>query len=215
MGTLFKAHPWHGVGVGADAPDKITCFIEMVPTDTVKYEIDKTTGHMLLDRPQRYSNVCPALYGFVPQTYSAQRVAQLCRDATGRDEIVGDGDPVDVCVLTEKVINHGEIILQARPIGGLRMVDNEEADDKIIAVLEGDAAYGDMKDISDCPPALIDRLKHYFLTYKLGPNQRRNTIEIAEVYGWEQAHEVVRAGMEDYQRQFGNLQSLLTTALRG
>ena len=149
MGTLFKSHPWHGISVGDDAPRSLRVFIEMVPTDTVKFEIDKTSGHLMLDRPQRYSNICPALYGFIPRTYSDTRVAALCREATGREDIVGDGDPVDICVLTEKDIGHGDILLTAIPVGGFRMIDDKEADDKIIAVLAGDAAYGAMKDIEE------------------------------------------------------------------
>ncbi|MEO1227558.1 MAG: inorganic pyrophosphatase [Myxococcota bacterium] len=214
MGTLFKAHPWHGVSVGENAPHTLNVFIEMVPTDTVKYEVDKTTGHIMLDRPQRYSNICPALYGFIPKTYADERVARLCRDATGREDIVGDGDPVDICVLTEKDIGHGEILLSCIPVGGFRMIDDKEADDKIIAVLAGDAAYGAMKDIEEIPAPLIDRLKHYFLTYKMGPNQRKNTCEISEVYGRERAHAVVQAGLADYEQQFGNLPQLVTKALR-
>lgn len=214
MGTLFKAHPWHGVSVGEKAPESLNVYIEMVPTDTVKFEIDKTTGHLKVDRPQRYSNVLPALYGFIPRTYSDTRVAKLCREATGREDIVGDGDPVDICVLTEKHISHGEILLTAIPVGGFRMIDDKEADDKIIAVLSGDAAYGGIKDIEDVPLALIDRLKHYFLTYKLGPNQRKNTCEIVEVYGRHRAHAVVKAGLADYDQTFGNLTQLVTKALR-
>lgn len=214
MGTLFKSHPWHGINVGDAAPDVLRVFIEMVPTDTVKYEIDKTSGHLILDRPQRYSNICPALYGFIPQTYSDKRVAALCRDATGRDDIVGDGDPVDICVLSEKDISHGDILLNAIPVGGFRMIDDNEADDKIIAVLAGDAAYGAMKDIEEVPPPLIDRLKHYFLTYKMGPSQRKNTSEIVEVYGRDRAHAVVKAGLEDYQQSFGNLPQLVASALK-
>lgn len=214
MGTLFKAHPWHGVSVGEKAPDVLNVFIEMVPTDTVKYEIDKTTGHIKLDRPQRYSNVCPALYGFIPKTYSATRVAGLCQQATGREDIVGDGDPIDICVLTEKQVSHGNIMLNAIPVGGFRMIDDKEADDKIIAILAGDAAYGGMKDIEEVPPPVIDRLKHYFLTYKMGPSQRKNTCEIVEVYGRDRAHDVVRAGLDDYDQHFGNLPQLVTSALR-
>jgi inorganic pyrophosphatase len=214
MGTLFKAHPWHGVSLGKDAPSTITVFIEMVPTDTVKYEIDKTTGHLKLDRPQRYSNICPALYGFIPKTYSDARVAKLCQEATGRDDIVGDGDPVDICVLSEKNISHGEVLLTAIPVGGFRMIDDKEADDKIIAVLDGDAAYGEIKDIEDVPPPVIDRLKHYFLTYKQGPNQRKNACEIVEVYNRQRAHAVVQAGVADYEQHFGNLPQLVTSALR-
>lgn len=214
MGTLFKAHPWHGVSIGDKAPHSLNVFIEMVPTDTVKYEIDKTTGHLKLDRPQRYSNIVPALYGFIPKTYADERVARLCRQVSGRSEIRGDGDPVDICVLTEKHIGHGEILVTAIPVGGFRMIDGDEADDKIIAVLSGDAAYGAMKDIDQVPAPLIDRLQHYFLTYKMGPNQSHNTCEIVEVYDRERAHAVIQAGLADYEQHFGNLPQLVTTALR-
>jgi hypothetical protein len=70
MGLRYKSHPWHGVDIGNKAPDILTCYIEMVPTDTVKYEVDKKSGYLKLDRPQKYSNVVPALYGFIPQTFS-------------------------------------------------------------------------------------------------------------------------------------------------
>src|SRR5438132_9474923 len=138
---MFQAHPWHGVAPG-DPAGVVQAYIEIVPTDTVKYELDKQTGHLRVDRPQRFSNVCPALYGFVPQTHCGERNGELCSLRTGRKGIVGDGDPLDICVLTEKTIPRGDILLEARPIGGLRMIDRGEADDKIIAVLEGDAAYG-------------------------------------------------------------------------
>src|SRR5215831_10472917 len=78
LGLLFKAHPWHGVPIGKDAPAVVTTYIEIVPTDTVKYEIDKITGHLKIDRPQKYSNVCPTLYGFIPQTLCAGRVGEFC-----------------------------------------------------------------------------------------------------------------------------------------
>lgn len=69
MGLRYKSHPWHGLEVGDDAPEVVTAFIEMVPTDTVKYELDKVSGYIKIDRPQKYSNVVPALYGFIPQSY--------------------------------------------------------------------------------------------------------------------------------------------------
>ena len=68
MGLRYKSHPWHGLDIGEDAPNVVTAFIEMVPTDTVKYELDKVSGYIKIDRPQKYSNVVPALYGFLPQT---------------------------------------------------------------------------------------------------------------------------------------------------
>ena len=210
---LFRAHPWHGVAIGRDAPSRVTAYIEIVPSDTVKYEIDKTTGYLRVDRPQQYSNVCPTLYGFVPQTYCGERVAQLCAERTGRTGIVGDGDPMDICVLTEKPMPRGDLLLRAIPIGGLRMIDGDEADDKIIAVMQGDAVYGGWTDVRQCPPGMIDRLRHYFLTYKEAPGSgaARPAVEITDVYGREEAHEALRRSREDYRARFGALERLLET----
>ena len=80
-------------------------------------------------------------------------------EQTGRSGIVGDGDPMDICVLTEKSIGHGDLLVQAIPIGGLRMIDANEADDKIIAVMRDDALYGSLTDISQCPPSVVERLR--------------------------------------------------------
>jgi inorganic pyrophosphatase len=208
MGLRYKSHPWHGIDIGDEAPEIVTCFIEVVPTDTVKYEVDKVSGYLRLDRPQKYSNVVPALYGFLPQTYSGEKVAEVAREKTGNNSIKGDGDPIDICILTEKDITHGDIIVKARPIGGFRMIDNNEADDKLIAVLNKDAVYGDYKDIKDCPPLVIDRLKHYFLTYKDLPGEKRRC-EITHIYGIEEAHDLIRRSMEDYSDRFYNLESML------
>jgi inorganic pyrophosphatase len=214
MELLFKAHPWHGVSIGEHMPERLTAYIEIVPTDTVKYEIDKATGILKVDRPQQFSNVCPALYGFVPQTYCGERVAALCAERTGRTQITGDADPIDICVLTEKAILHGDILLQAIPIGGFRMLDGDEADDKIIAVMAGDAAFGDWRGLSDCPDALLKRLQHYFLTYKMDPHTTRNTSEITHVYDRSEAHEVIRRSYDDYLARFGDLKGMLAAAWR-
>ena len=96
MFRQYKAHPWHGVSIGNLYPEIVTAFVEIVPTDTVKYEVDKDSGYLSIDRPQKYSNVIPALYGFLPQTYSGQQVAEICNKALGRTDIVGDGDPIDI-----------------------------------------------------------------------------------------------------------------------
>ena len=200
----FRAHPWHGVPLGPDAPRVVTAYIEIVQTDTVKYEVDKQTGLLRLDRPQQYSNVCPSPYGFLPQTLCAERVAELCAQRTGRQGIVGDGDPMDVCVLTEKEISHSDLLLSAIPIGGLRMLDDNEADDKILAVLQGDAVYGGLRDVSQMPDSLVDRVRHYFLTYKQAPDRVARVVEITHVYGSEEAHDVIQRSAEDYQRHFGD-----------
>jgi inorganic pyrophosphatase len=199
----FAAHPWHGVDPGADFPGVFTAFIEIVPTDTVKYELDKATGILKVDRPQLFSNVCPTLYGLVPRTFCGPRVAALCEKSTGRTGLKGDGDPMDVCVLTEKPITHAQILVPAVPIGGLRMLDDDEVDDKILAVLKGDAVYGGITEIIDLPQGLKDRLRHYFLTYKQSPGSPKAPVEIAHVYGAAEAREVLVASRDDYRTRFG------------
>jgi inorganic pyrophosphatase len=213
LGRLFKPHPWHGVPIGPEAPHTVTVYVEIVPSDTVKYEIDKATGHLKIDRPQQYSNASPTLYGFIPQTYCGDRVAALSRDATGRSTVAGDGDPLDICVLSEKGFSHGDFLLQATPIGGLRLLDRDEADDKIVAVLKGDATYGHLSDLAELPAALVDRLRHYFLTYKRPPGSSQAAIEITHVYGAAEAHEVVRRSSEDYREKFQGLGDRALAAL--
>lgn len=210
MGMRYKSHPWHGIDIGKEAPEVVTCFIEMVPSDTVKYEVDKISGYLRLDRPQKYSNVVPALYGFLPLTYSGEGVAEFCREKTGRDSIVGDRDPVDICVLTEKQITHGNILVKAKPIGGFRMIDGNEADDKLIAVLYNDAVYAEIEDISDLPEVVVNRLKHYFLTYKDLPGNVAD-VEITHVYGAEEAIEVINRSLEDYRKKFEPLDDAVSS----
>jgi len=209
MGLRYKSHPWHGVDIGEDAPEVITCFIEMVPTDTVKYEVDKVTGYLKIDRPQKYSNVVPALYGFIPQTYSGEKVAEYCMEKSGKKDIKGDGDPIDICILTEKDIVHGDILARARPIGGFRMIDGNESDDKLVAVLNNDALYREFNDIADLPDMVVDRLKHYFLTYKDLPGNPRD-VEITHVFSKEEAHEIIKRSIDDYQQKFEKLGNILS-----
>jgi inorganic pyrophosphatase len=214
LSVLFQAHPWHGVPIGSEAPQVVNVYVEIVPTDTVKYELDKVTGLLKVDRPQKYSNVSPTLYGLIPQTLCGDRVAEVCGRRTGRVGVVGDNDPMDICVLTEKQIAHGDILVHAAPIGGLRMLDGNEADDKIVAVLEGDAVYGGYQDIDDCPPLLLDRLRHYFLTYKQAPDRMSQACEITHVYGREEAKELIRRSHEDYLARFSGIGEVLNAGLR-
>jgi len=198
----FQAHPWHGLSAGKDAPDLVNAYIEIVPTDVVKYELDKKSGHLHVDRPQRFSSMCPSLYGFIPQTFCGDEVAKLCAERTGAGDIKGDGDPMDICVLSEKTFAQGNFFLRAKPIGGLRMLDGDQADDKIIAILDSDLAYGHIRDIGDCPQALIDRLKHYFLSYKQLPAEAPRRVEIVDVYDAEEARDVIRRSLLDYRNKF-------------
>ncbi len=211
VGLRYKSHPWHGVSIGDESPDIVTTYIECVPTDTIKYEVDKVSGYLKVDRPQKFSNVIPALYGFIPQTYCGDKVAELCNQRNWRTDIVGDGDPIDVCVLTEKHIPHGDLLVTAIPIGGFRMIDGNEADDKIIAVMKQDEVFRHYKDLSDCPIAFIERLRHYFLTYKDMPGHVKKT-EITHTYGREEAHEVIRRSQTDYHTKFGKIETKLSHA---
>jgi inorganic pyrophosphatase len=199
---LYKSHPWHGVAIGPEAPRRVTVFIEIVPADTVKYELDKDSGLLKVDRPQLYSNVCPSPYGFVPRTLCGPEVARLSEERTGRSGLVGDDDPLDIVVLTEKDFEHGDLLVQALPIGGLGMLDGNEVDDKIVAVMAKDAVYGGVSDIGQLPSLLTDRLKHYFLTYKQAPEDKQLACELLRVYGRDEACEAIRRSQVDYAARF-------------
>ena len=214
LGLRYQSHPWHGVNIGENAPNEVMSFIEMTPSDSVKYEIDKESGYIKVDRPQKFSNIVPALYGFLPQTYCSDMVAEYCMKQTGKENILGDNDPLDICVLTERNITHGNIIVPAIPIGGFRMIDGGEADDKIIAVLKGDEVYEEWNDIKDCPESIIKRLKHYFLTYKGIPGEASPKVEITDVYGKEEALEVIERSRTDYKAHFGEIEEELSRATK-
>jgi inorganic pyrophosphatase len=199
----YMSHPWHGIEIGDNAPNILTAFIEIVPKDTVKYEVDKKSGWLKVDRAQMFSNVVPALYGFIPKTLCDIKVGEFCMQKTGRANINGDQDPMDILVLEEKNIENGGILVQAIPIGGFRMIDKNEADDKIIAVMKGDVIYGNYTDISQLSEAIINRLKHYFLTYKDMPGSaEKRMVEISAVYGREEACEVIHRSIADYKNRF-------------
>lgn len=212
MSQRFVSHPWHGIEVGSKSPEIINAYIEITPSDAIKYEIDKESGHIMVDRPQKLSNHMPCLYGFVPKTYCDTRVAEFSRQKTGRNDITGDCDPLDICVLSERSFNQGNILCEAKVIGGFRMLDGGEADDKIIAVLKGDQAYGDINDISEMPKMVIDRVRHFFLTYKDLDGGAKN-VEITHVYGREEAFEVVNLSRADYDAKYGNVTENLVNEL--
>ncbi len=198
----YRSHPWHGIAPGEKAPYEINCYIEIVPSDTIKYELDKYTGLLKVDRPQKFSSSCPALYGFIPRTYAGDHSAKHCMEKTGLKNIIGDGDPIDICVLTEKMIPRGDIVLRVIPIGGFRMIDKQEADDKLIGVMVEDFVYGNMKDINDCPNSLIERLRHYFLTYKDYPGREGKKVEIIHDYDANEARKIIELGIQDYRENF-------------
>lgn len=191
-----RPHPWHGLDVGEDPPIRVNAYIELTPFDSVKYEIDKKTGYLVVDRPQRTSSQPPTLYGFVPRTFCGPRVRGLSPESER-----GDRDPLDICVLCERPITRSEVILRTRVIGGIQMVDGGEADDKIIAVLENDDVWQQAHHLSDIPQPYIERLRHYFSTYKLQRNEP-STTSITSVYDLDHATEVVKASMADYEERY-------------
>jgi inorganic pyrophosphatase len=194
----WRPHPWHGLEVGDDVPNIVNAFVEITSFDTIKYEVDKKTGYMRVDRPQRSSSLPPSLYGFIPRTYCGERVGGLSSLTK-----IGDGDPLDICVLSERPIDRAEVILAARVVGGLHMIDEGEADDKIISVLSNDQYYKDINEVTDLPEIIIERLRHYFGTYKMIPGQKLD-VNVERVYGKEEAAKVIKAAMEDYDETFGN-----------
>jgi len=198
----FRAHPWHGLSLGEKSPEIVNCYVEIVPMDTVKYELDKETGLLKADRPQKYSSLCPTLYGLLPRTYAGGRIADYCIKKTGHKGLVGDGDPLDICILTEEAIVRGDIIVRAFPIGGFRLIDGDQADDKIIGVMADDLVFGKIADIAQCPETLIERLRHYFLTYKDDPGQGPKKVQITHVYGAAEAREIIQLASLDYKDLF-------------
>ena len=196
--SRWRPHPWHGLELGEDAPRVVNAYIEITPFDVIKYEIDKVSGYLRVDRPQRTTSQPPALYGFIPRTYCGARVARL---APGSEK--GDGDPLDICVISERPIERSEVLLRARVVGGIKLIDRGEADDKIIAVLEGDYMWDHVKDISQLAPVLVERLEHYFSTYKLIPGEPNN-LTVSGKYGYEHAKAVIEASRKDYQEAFGD-----------
>jgi inorganic pyrophosphatase len=163
----------------------------------IKYEIDKVTGYMRVDRPQRTSSQPPTLYGFIPRTYCGPRVHALSPVAKR-----GDGDPLDICVISERPLARAEVILKARVVGGLQAIDGGEADDKIIAVLDNDEFWRDVEDLSQVPEPLVERLRHYFSTYKMMPGGA-SQMAIERVYDRDYALQVVQASIEDYGEAYG------------
>ncbi len=193
----WRPHPWHGLEVGPEPPQIVHAYVEITPFDLVKYEIDKVTGYLRVDRPQRTSSQPPTIYGFIPRTYCGRRVHSLSPAAKR-----GDADPLDICVISERPLTRAEVILTARVVGGIQAIDGGEADDKIVAVLNNDEFWKDVEDISQVPRILVERLRHYFSTYKIMPGGT-SQMSIECVYDREHALRVVAAAIEDYGEAYG------------
>ncbi|MGE0289631.1 MAG: inorganic pyrophosphatase [Acetobacteraceae bacterium] len=192
--SQWRPHPWHGLETWAGGRGSVLAFIEITPFDTIKYEVDKLSGYLRVDRPQRTSSLPPTLYGFIPRTYCGRRVAGLASSVTE-----GDGDPLDICVISERPISRSEVIMNVKVIGGMCTIDGGEADDKIIAVLENDCLWESIGDVKNLPSRMVERLRHYFSTYKYDPTKHDHSPVVVEsVYGRDHAIKVIDAAVQDY-----------------
>nr|GLL49162.1 soluble inorganic pyrophosphatase PPA1 isoform X1 [Ipomoea trifida] len=148
----IAAHPWHDLEIGSDAPSIVNVVIEITKGSKVKYELDKKTGLIMVDRILYSSVVYPHNYGFIPRT--------LCED----------NDPMDVLVLMQEPVVPG-CFLRARAIGLMPMIDQGEKDDKIIAVCADDPEYRHYTDISQLPPHRLAEIRRFFEDYKKNENK--------------------------------------------
>ena len=152
-------HPWHQVSYGEQAPDIVTGIIEIPKNTRAKYELDKDSGMLKMDRVLYSAMHYPANYGFIPQTYC------------------DDKDPLDIVVLSQASIVP-MCIVDARVIGVMQMLDNGEKDDKIIAVAENDMSVNHIRDIDELPKHFFRELKNFFEDYKKLENK---TVEVERV----------------------------------
>ena len=171
---------WHDISPKRISAEDFVCVIEISKGSKKKYELDKETGLILLDRILYTSTHYPANYGMIPRTYGE------------------DGDPLDVLLLCSESIEP-LVLVRAYPIGVISMVDNGRNDEKIIAIPFNDPTYNKYTDISQLPSHLFEEMRHFFAVYK---NLENKTTAVNEVSGHETAITVIRAGIESYINNF-------------
>lgn len=175
---IYPSNPWHKVKVGDRTPEVVNGIIEIPQNTRAKYELDKESGLLMMDRVLYSAMYYPANYGFIPQTYC------------------DDGDPLDIVVLSQIDIVP-MCIVSAKVIGVMRMLDGGEADDKIIAVAENDMSVNHMNDISELPEHFCKELKNFFEDYKKLENK---TVEVEEFQDAATAKQIILQSMEDYKQ---------------
>ncbi|HZH95092.1 MAG TPA: inorganic diphosphatase [Flavisolibacter sp.] len=182
MYTTTVLHPWHGAGYGDSAPAQVNGLIEIPQGSRSKYEIDKETGLLRLDRVIHSSFHYPVNYGFIPQTLGH------------------DGDPLDILVLCSQAI-HPLCLVEATVIGNMQMIDTGEVDDKIIAVATRDPSVNYIKDIEDLPRHFFNELKNYFEQYKVLEDKQ---VLIKDFQNKETAYLVIEEAIEIYKQKFAH-----------
>src|SRR5437868_8158815 len=177
---MYVLHPWHGAFCGEDAPHTVNGLIEIPQGSKAKYEIDKKTGLLKLDRVIYSSFHYPVNYGFIPQTLGL------------------DGDPLDILVMCSESIQP-LCLVEATVIGNMQMIDSGVADDKIIAVASKDPAVNYITGIADLPEHFIAVLKNYFEQYKVLENKK---VEIEDFQDKTAAYKVINDAIELYKEKF-------------
>jgi inorganic pyrophosphatase len=172
----MRNHPWHHVHYGSKSPEMVQAIIEISRGSKAKYEVDKETGLLRLDRVLHAAFYYPINYGFIPQTFA------------------GDGDPLDILVLSQVDIEPLSIVT-ARVIGVMRMID-KGVDDKIIAVCANDISVSHIRSLQELPPHLMSEIKHFFEQYK---KLEHTEVVVDEFFDAEKAYEIIRDAIRDYE----------------
>ena len=173
-------HPWHGVEVGDEVPEVVNCIIEIPKGSRLKYELDKKSGLLRLDRVLFSAVFYPENYGFIPQTYC------------------DDNDPLDIVLISEAPIQPLTIV-EAKVIGVMQMLDSGEADDKIIAVALNDMSVNYINNIDQLPPHFIVELKNFFEEYK--KLEKNKEVKVQEFQNKKVAYEIIRKSVEAYKKK--------------
>lgn len=176
-----RFNPWHHVSPGDNMPEIVNGIIEIPKGTRAKYELDKESGLLILDRVLYSSVYYPANYGFIPQTYC------------------DDKDPLDILILSQIDVVP-MCIVPAKVIGVMQMLDNGEADDKIIAVAAGDPSISHINDISELPPHFISEMRSFFEDYK---KLEKKTVVVEEFLGKDVANKIIQESFDLYKEKFG------------
>lgn len=176
---IYSANPWHSVPTGKDIPRIVNSIIEIPKGSKGKYELDKASGLLRLDRVLYSSVHYPANYGFIPQTYCDDR------------------DPLDILVICSIDVDPLSII-EAKAIGVMHMIDDDEQDDKIIAVANNDMAVNYINDISELPPHTVVELRRFFEDYK---KLEHKQVVVEQFLGREDAYRIINDAVELYKKE--------------
>ena len=176
---MSKNHPWHDISFGEESPQIVQAIIEISRGSKAKYEVDKESGLLKLDRVLHAAFYYPINYGFIPKTFA------------------GDNDPLDILVLSQIDFEPLSIV-SAKVIGVMRMID-KGIDDKIIAVCQNDISVSHINSLEELPPHLMSEIKHFFEQYK---KLEQTTVKVDEFYGKEKAYEIINESVIEYKNKF-------------